>query len=146
MKTATADRFWNKVQKDSKENCWFWKGARFWDDYGMFKIDNQNLRAHRVAYQLSKGLIETGKLILHSCDNKLCCNPNHLYQGDQKQNMKDMTQRNRTPNKRLDQDDINFIRRSNLPQQTLANLLGVSQAHISNIKSNKRREIMCEKS
>jgi predicted XRE-type DNA-binding protein len=145
MRTKTqANRFWSKVQKLDKESCWIWQGAKFWDNYGMFKIDNLNLRAHRVAYEIANGSIETGKLILHRCDNKLCCNPHHLYQGDQKQNMKDMTQRNRSTNKRLDQDDVNYIRRSKLPQQELADILGVSQQHISNIKNNKRREIHCE--
>lgn len=76
-----SDRFWSKVEKS--EGCWTWKSAIGSRGYGIFWIGGKkkNAMAHRVAYQLSKGEIADGMLIMHSCDNPRCVNPGHLSLG-----------------------------------------------------------------
>jgi hypothetical protein len=37
--------------------------------------------------------------VLHTCDEALCCNPNHLYLGTQLDNIKDRDTRGRQRNK-----------------------------------------------
>lgn len=51
---------------------------------------------HRAAYMLVFGPIPEGKYVLHKCDVRNCCNPDHLYVGSQKDNMRDMLERGRT--------------------------------------------------
>lgn len=81
------ERFWDKVVLMS--GCWEWQGARL-GGYGYFN----NLKAHRVAYELLVGPIPEGLTIDHvchneaaargecgggvSCTHRACVNPAHL--------------------------------------------------------------------
>lgn len=93
-------RFWSKIVKLSDSECWEWQSAVFKDGYGMFGIvenpkTHRTVRAHRVAYEISRRCeIPNNMLVLHLCDNRICCNPSHLYCGSHSQNMTDMVHRN----------------------------------------------------
>lgn len=78
-------------------NCWIWRGGKRVREYGSFDLDGKTQLAHRVSYQLFIGEIPTGMLILHKCDVPSCVNPNHLYIGNQLDNMNDATKRKRFP-------------------------------------------------
>ena len=80
-------RFWSKVDRRGGWECWPWTGATFASGYGAFRLEGKTVRAHRVAYQLSVEALEEDKVILHLCDNPICCNPVHLYQGTQADNL-----------------------------------------------------------
>lgn len=51
--------------------------------------------AHRLAYQLIRGNIVPGHIVMHSCDNKTCVRPSHLRAGTQKENIEDMIRKGR---------------------------------------------------
>lgn len=54
--------------------------------YGRFHLTAGLFVTHRIAYYLTYG--EPGPyLVLHKCNTPLCCNPNHLFLGDQFDNM-----------------------------------------------------------
>lgn len=53
------------------------------------------MKTHRIAYTLTKGPIKPGEFVLHSCDNKACCNPDHLRVGTNIDNIRDRLERNR---------------------------------------------------
>jgi hypothetical protein len=93
VKTDPIVRFWSYVEKT--DNCWFWKGFKYQDGYGGFKYEGKHIKAHRYSYLLHFGNLPSNLLVRHSCDNKLCVNPNHLSLGSHIDNMKDMTDRNR---------------------------------------------------
>jgi hypothetical protein len=99
--------------------------------------------AHRVSYRLFVGKI--GKnFVLHKCDNPLCVNPDHLFLGSQKDNLKDMTNKGRrrsnTPkgedhlHSKLTVKDIVAIRRKYIPRiytlQQLADEYGTAKRNI----------------
>lgn len=86
-------RFWDKVRKS--ESCWDWIASVDRIGYGSFGFKGKTEKAHRVSFLLCKGDIPNGSCVLHKCDNRKCVNPEHLYLGDMKRNMKDKMERRR---------------------------------------------------
>jgi hypothetical protein len=63
--------------------------------YGAFWMNGRNWLAHRAAFVLAGNELLPGQHVLHSCDNRICCNQWHLRAGTHAENMRDMTQRGR---------------------------------------------------
>lgn len=96
-----AHYFWDFVDVGRSSQCWDFLGKKYHGGYGLFRWEGLEVRAHRFALALTKGLPPEGKpLALHSCDRPLCCNPNHLRWGTQKENMQDASRRGRIPGNR----------------------------------------------
>lgn len=91
------ERFWEKVKRGGKGECWEWQAARNAKGYGRLTSGRGvNLKAHRVAYALSNGgFVADDTKVLHECDNPPCCNPNHLFVGSAKDNTADMIRKGR---------------------------------------------------
>lgn len=75
------------IRRDTK--CWEWQGAKTAFGYGRLKLKGEAWMAHRLMYTLTKGDIPEGMVVMHSCDNPCCINPEHLSVGTQKDNMED---------------------------------------------------------
>lgn len=135
------------VETDS--GCWEFIGGRIPDGYGMLKVDGEQRRAHRVAYELWCGPIPEGLNVLHKCDNRACCNPVHLFLGTQQDNIADMVAKGRqrfgvnpalgvlNGRSRLSEDEVRSIRQYldlGLSERQVANKFYVSRGAIRNIK------------
>jgi hypothetical protein len=84
-----------KSNIDKLNGCWIWKGGKDKDGYGKITLNYKSKRAHRVSYELFKGDIPPGKLVLHLCDNPSCVNPNHLRLGTTIDNVNDRENKGR---------------------------------------------------
>lgn len=89
------DRFWGKVAVGNPDACWEWQGTLNSDGYGSMQIRGRSGGAYRAAWECTYGPIPGGLSVLHKCDNRKCCNPNHLFLGTQSDNAKDMWSKGR---------------------------------------------------
>ena len=97
MKTLK-DRFWDKVEILSKNECWLWKASRSNKRYGNIKVNGKMIKSHRLSYEFCHGNIPDGLCVLHKCDNGLCVNPDHLFLGTQHDNVNDCIKKGRVAN------------------------------------------------
>lgn len=86
-------KFWSRVQIKTEDECWPWIGRSHTRGYGQICLNGKRWVATEIAL-LTLGQERVGGLmILHTCDNKGCCNPKHLYWGTQTDNMRDRSLR-----------------------------------------------------
>ncbi len=97
MHTDYVAWFWGRVDKSAgPEGCWYF-GAQRGPRYSRIPGPaGKKVRGHRVALALSLGVdLDKMGLALHRCDNRPCCNPSHLFEGTQADNMRDMSRKGR---------------------------------------------------
>jgi hypothetical protein len=144
--TKDIERFWSKVDKSAGENaCWKYTGYIRADGYGNFWFQGATHMAHRIAYILTYGSILDGLSVCHTCDNRRCCNPKHLWLGTTLDNLTDMRKKGRNalqygesnPYCKLTNEQVIEIRKRYIPRvvtcQQLANEFNVSLSCISYI-------------
>ena len=135
--------------------CELWPGAVNRQGYGKTTHNGKTVGAHRVAYCAAKGIDITaidGLLVLHSCDNPGCINPDHLRTGTAKHNAEDCTARDRwvkhrPEQRKLSHEEVISIRKAytpsigNKPNPTgyagLARTYGVGPQAIKQIVNNQ---------
>lgn len=141
-----SDVFLNRIKKT--DTCWLWLGTKNEYGYGIFLMPGEiPVRAHRYAYEFfNRKKIPAGKIIMHTCDNPPCVNPDHLRVGTKSDNNADTAIKRRHHygtdhwNGRLSNQDIFTIRKSTKKQVELARIFGVDASHISRIKSGESRK------
>jgi len=73
-----------QVGKSQNDDCWHWRGQISNAGYGriMLKTGDTNKMhsAQRASYELFIGPIDKNGIIIQTCKNRLCVNPEHLQQ------------------------------------------------------------------
>lgn len=98
---STAERFWSKVERIPFHTCWEWTGSLAGTGYGSISWHGRQMRAHRLAWQLTYGPIPKGTgahgtCVLHRCDNPPCVRPEHLFLGTNHENVLDCIAKGRS--------------------------------------------------
>ncbi len=136
MSGSDIDRFYSKIDTRSPDDCHNWTACISTGGYGLFRVGcyDAMIHAHRVAYMLHHQVElpeDHGKsdtCVLHTCDNRRCCNPAHLWLGSRADNTKDCAAKGRivtNPDNKppvgvgekngraiLTEDDVRYIRRA----------------------------------
>lgn len=88
----------NKINyPDNEDECWIWTSYKNKDGYGMTSFEGKIHRlVHRIIFECYNGPIPDKMLVLHTCDNPPCCNPNHLFLGTVSDNVKDRVNKQRS--------------------------------------------------
>lgn len=145
-----AARFFSQVMVGKADSCWEWLGNVNSNGYGHFSFKDRHLLAHRMSFEFFGGEIPDRMVVMHSCDNRLCVNPQHLRVGTQADNLQDAAQKGRmfrpdtrgerNGNTRLTKSDVDEIRQRlsvGLRQKDIAAAFGVHPDTIHNIKHGK---------
>src|SRR4051794_34948101 len=95
-----SEEFWAAVAIGKPDDCWPWTKCCYGrSGYGKWsiRVDGKckQVDAHRAAFELTYGPILAGGVVRHSCDAPSCCNPKHLLNGTQTDNIRDMYARGR---------------------------------------------------
>lgn len=98
---AEKERFMSYVYPDPNTGCWLWGGGKLKTGYGCFngKLENARKawRAHRFSWLVHGKDLVDGMDLCHTCDNRLCVNPDHLWIGTRKENLQDCRNKGRNP-------------------------------------------------
>jgi hypothetical protein len=76
-------------EPDPLSGCHIWHGPSVNGGYGLIRYHGEKWLAHRLAWTLRHGPIPEGMILCHRCDERRCCNPDHLFIGSRADNMGD---------------------------------------------------------
>ena len=152
MKGAFQKKIPLTYQKD-KKGCWIVASHKPGKNgYPRLTYKGKVDTASRVMYQIVNGNIPKGLFVLHTCDNRMCINPDHLYLGTFYQNMYDMVKRNRQnrgedrPSAKLTNKNVLTIRKLLLKGIScieIRKLFNISRQSITDIKMNRTWKHIC---
>lgn len=128
-------RLWQGISVRGLEECWPWQWSKLTTGYGQMELRRENSRQNWATHILVYASLfrhDNTLDVMHSCDNRTCCNPIHLSQGTRQQNMEDASHKGRMgkgwdtaasikeiQNLRLNGDSFTMI----------AKQLGISRSH-----------------
>jgi hypothetical protein len=148
-RNMTDQEFWEWFESKlvtTDSGCKEWSMCRFAQGYGVVRMEGKNMKAHRMSLEHSLGRsLHAGMFALHSCNNPPCCNPEHLREGTNQENVHDKLRADRQPRgetngkAKLTLDQVNEIRQNPhlLSQRRLADQYGVQKACIAKIQRGK---------
>lgn len=85
-----------RVSIDASTGCWNWTGAATGVGRPIFRYKGKATLVYRAIWEYLKDVsLAPEDHVCHRCDNGMCCNPDHLFLGDNSANMQDMVSKRR---------------------------------------------------
>lgn len=132
-RSALADRIKSSLTPADGECLVGPWASRTKDGYTTITVSGRVLLAHRAAFAALVGNIPPGAVVRHSCDNPLCCNPNHLSLGRDVDNVRDCIERGRRNQvrgdshgrRKINSEDVKTIRAEYRTYENSVEILGL---------------------
>jgi HNH endonuclease len=134
-------KFFSNINKQ-ENGCWLWTAsntgtyAQIWNGLKLISV-------HVFSYEVFIGPISPGLNVCHTCDNKLCANPMHLFLGTYTDNMQDAKTKSHTSsgekngNHKLTEETVRAIRNDTRSSRLCQDAYGVSQTTVVRIRSRQ---------
>ena len=129
----------------NQHGCMEYQGYVQSNGYAKATINRQTQYGHRAVYQGVKGEIPKGMDVCHTCDNRRCINPDHLFLGTRPDNMRDAVRKGRQakgsslPNTKINDFVVNEITRlaeQGIPYKQIAAQFGICRQHAGRVAIN----------
>lgn len=138
-------------------DCWLWQGGRHRQGYGMVpRYDTVKqkfgmMTTHRAAMMIHLDRdLKPGEVVMHKCNNYLCCNPDHLKLGvveevrdnavargvDMTVRAKDGTKKELNRRYKYSEEEIQFVRSA--PSEQIAQRYNKTLVEASRMRYNFR--------
>lgn len=154
------ERFDAKWTPEPNSGCWLWTGSVDKRGYGQLRVATKMLKyASHVALSEYRGIVVgKGECACHHCDNPACVNPDHLFVGTQRDNMRDAARKGRvnlaglelgrrtprvakrgeqTGSAKLTEADVKAIRSASVGCLRLARRFGVGPTTIKAVRNGR---------
>lgn len=136
----------DRTTYNEQTQCWEWNKAIHPTGYGHINIPfngKQFYKPHRLVFALYHHMPTL--FVCHKCDNKRCCNPDHLFEGTAADNNLDKKNKGRSVSMKgekngravITEQDVRDIRARTESQKKIGLMYGLSQAAISSIKTRQ---------
>jgi hypothetical protein len=141
------NRFYSKILLPNENGCMEWAGKPGVHGYANFLWLGKSFRAHRFSFLLHNGYLPKDKDICHTCDNRKCVAPDHLWAGTKKENIHDMEDKKRSIHpkgegigtsklKEIQVKEIKRLLKNGLSPEKISTKYNVSAMTIRRIKNN----------
>jgi hypothetical protein len=156
LRTMTfEERLWSWIDQRGPDECWPWLMRSKICGYGSITLGPKKGRmlAHRAAWEsrngpIPKGTGHHGTVVMHTCDNRLCCNPAHLRLGTQADNVRDMREKGRNvdltarrgsdhPRAKITPEIVRAIRDRRNSVKQLNAMYGVTKSTVDNVRQGR---------
>lgn len=149
------NKFYSKTLLPNENGCMEWIGAIINNGYGTFSlsVNLKSILAHRYSYMLHFGEIPKGMMVCHTCDNRKCVAPDHLFLGTHADNMQDMVNKGRKPSFEGDKNpsckltdaqwcEIKNLLLNGMHRSAITKKFNISRSQLSAIATGRKRQIV----
>lgn len=126
--------FFNSQLDSHSEDCYIWRYKTIKSGYGVIGCKGKEILVHRLSLAMRTN--KYGHSACHTCGNKLCFNPNHLYWGDATTNAIDSSEAGVYDKRRkLSPAAVRHIRSMEMPAKDLAKLYNISLSAVYKVRN-----------
>ena len=118
--------------------CWPWTGRlNEKDGRPYMRLNGKSTLAYHITYELMTGDSVNGRMLLHQCDNEICCNGFHVHPGTHQENMDEMKERERHGIPKTVLRTIKKLLEEGRTHENIAELYGHDRSTVSKIAQGR---------